>query len=133
MQDSLRKQMIASIENFLVDPLEEWILDYPQQIAISTLHLILSQEVHDLLTSKDYDTQLQRNSDNDGSKESPMPKSNVLTKYQEVALQIGGIRNNADEEDGEPKGIKDKKDVSKQQIVIRKRATLEPDFDIEEV
>ena len=29
MQDSLRKQMNDSIENFMREPLEEWILDYP--------------------------------------------------------------------------------------------------------
>ena len=42
MQDSLRKQMIDSIENFTSEPLEEWVLDYPQQVALSTMHLILS-------------------------------------------------------------------------------------------
>jgi hypothetical protein len=33
MQDSLRKQMIDAIENFLTEPIEEWVLDYPQQIC----------------------------------------------------------------------------------------------------
>lgn len=49
MQDSLRKQMIDSIENFTREPIEEWVLDYPQQIALSTMHLILSQEITDIL------------------------------------------------------------------------------------
>lgn len=30
MQDSLRRQMIDSIEHFTSEPLEEWVLDYPQ-------------------------------------------------------------------------------------------------------
>lgn len=46
--------MLDSIENFMQEPLEEWVLDYPQQIALSTLHLILSQEVNDILTNTDY-------------------------------------------------------------------------------
>lgn len=46
--------MNDSIENFMREPLEEWILDYPQQVAISTLHLILSQEINDILANTDY-------------------------------------------------------------------------------
>jgi hypothetical protein len=33
--------------------MEQWILDYPQQITISTLHLILSQEITDVLANND--------------------------------------------------------------------------------
>lgn len=49
MQDSLRKQMVDAIENFTQEPIEEWALDYPQQVTISTIHLILSQEINDIL------------------------------------------------------------------------------------
>ena len=55
MQDSLRKQMIDAIENFLTEPIEEWVLDYPQQICYQTLSLILSQEINDVLSKNDYD------------------------------------------------------------------------------
>lgn len=48
-------------------------------------------------------------------------------------MQIGGIRRDNEDDENEPKGIKEKKDLAKQQIVIRKRATLEPDFDIDEM
>ena len=42
MKDSIRMSMKNAIERFPTEPLEEWVLDYPQQVSITVLHLILS-------------------------------------------------------------------------------------------
>ena len=49
MQESIRKQILNAVQRFTTEPLEDWVLDYPQQVSIQVLHLILSQEITDLL------------------------------------------------------------------------------------
>ena len=47
--------MKNGILRFSNQPIEEWVLDYPQQVAISVLHLILCQEIQDILSHADYE------------------------------------------------------------------------------
>ena len=37
------------MSSFPTKPLDEWVLDYPQQIILTTLHLIFSHEVNEIL------------------------------------------------------------------------------------
>jgi hypothetical protein len=37
------------VSSFPTKPLDEWVLDYPQQIILTTLHLIFSHEVNEIL------------------------------------------------------------------------------------
>jgi len=47
--------MKSAIERFVTEPIEEWALDYPQQVSISVLSLILSHEITEILNSHKYD------------------------------------------------------------------------------
>jgi hypothetical protein len=40
------------VTSFPNQPLDEWVLDYPQQIILTTLHLIVSHEVNEILEAK---------------------------------------------------------------------------------
>lgn len=55
MRVSVKKHMKNAILRFADQPIEEWMLDYPQQIAISTVHLVISQEINDLLANTDFE------------------------------------------------------------------------------
>jgi hypothetical protein len=52
MQDTMRKQMKYAVKSFSTRSLDEWVLDYPQQIIITALNLILSNEINDILEEK---------------------------------------------------------------------------------
>ena len=41
MRVSVKKHMKNGILRFSNQPIEEWVLDYPQQVAISVLHIVL--------------------------------------------------------------------------------------------
>ena len=49
MQDTIAKQVNYAVSSFPKQSLDEWILDYPQQVILTTIHLILSHEVTELL------------------------------------------------------------------------------------
>jgi hypothetical protein len=55
MRVSVKKHMKNAILRFANQPLEEWICDYPQQVAISVIHLVISQEINDTLAHTDID------------------------------------------------------------------------------
>lgn len=48
--------MFDAITRFSTEQFEHWALDYPVQIAIFVSHVILSKEIHDILTKNDDDT-----------------------------------------------------------------------------
>jgi hypothetical protein len=52
MQFSMRKQMQYAVKSFATRALDEWVLDYPQQIVISSLNLVLTNEINDILDEK---------------------------------------------------------------------------------
>ena len=56
MRISVKKHIKNGILRFSNQPIEEWILDYPQQVSISVLHMILSQEINDILSHADYES-----------------------------------------------------------------------------
>jgi len=55
MRVSVKKHMKNAILRFANQPLEEWLGDYPQQVAISVLHLVISQEINDTLANTDFE------------------------------------------------------------------------------
>ena len=52
MMESMRKQMQYAIKSFATRSLDEWLLDYPQQVVIATINLVLSNEVNGILEEK---------------------------------------------------------------------------------
>ena len=38
-----------AVSSFPNQAIDEWILDYPQQVVLTTIHLILSHEINELL------------------------------------------------------------------------------------
>ena len=49
MHDTISKMLGYAVSSFPTKPLDEWVLDYPQQIILTTLHLIFSHEVNEIL------------------------------------------------------------------------------------
>lgn len=49
MRETISKMLSYAVTSFLTSPLDEWILDFPQQIILTTLHLILSHEINEVL------------------------------------------------------------------------------------
>lgn len=56
MRMSIKKHMKNALLRFASQPIEEWVCDYPQQVSISVLHLIISQEITDTLGNVDFET-----------------------------------------------------------------------------
>lgn len=52
MQKSMRKQMQYAIKSFATRAIDEWILDYPQQVVVSVICLVLTNEINDILDEK---------------------------------------------------------------------------------
>lgn len=48
MQDTIGKNINYAVASFPKQSLDEWILDHPQQIILTTIHLILTHEVNEL-------------------------------------------------------------------------------------
>jgi hypothetical protein len=58
MKDTLSKHTSYSISSFSKQSLDEWVLDYPQQVVINTILLILTHEVTELFDLKAQDSNL---------------------------------------------------------------------------
>lgn len=56
MKTAVKKHMKNAILRFTNQPMEEWVLDYPQQVSISVIHLIISQEVNEILSHVELET-----------------------------------------------------------------------------
>ena len=52
MQETMRKQMQYAVKSFAARALDEWVLDYPQQVIVTTLNLVLTNEINDILEEK---------------------------------------------------------------------------------
>lgn len=61
MRVSVKKHMKNAILRFPNQPIEEWISDYPQQVAISVIHLVISQEITDTLAHAEFETAADQN------------------------------------------------------------------------
>jgi hypothetical protein len=44
--------MQYAVKSFATRALDEWVLDYPQQIVMTTLNLVLTNEINDILEEK---------------------------------------------------------------------------------
>lgn len=49
MRETISKMMSYAVTSFPNQALDEWALDYPQQVILSVLHLILSHEINEVL------------------------------------------------------------------------------------
>jgi len=49
MQSTIAKMISYAVSSFPKQSLDLWILDYPQQVVTTTLHLILSHEINEIL------------------------------------------------------------------------------------
>ena len=52
MQETMQKQMQYAVKSFATRALDEWVLDYPQQIVMTTLNLVLTNEINDILEER---------------------------------------------------------------------------------
>lgn len=48
----MRKQMQYAVKSFATRALDEWVLDYPQQVVLTTLTLVLTNEINDILEER---------------------------------------------------------------------------------
>lgn len=48
MQETVGKLINYAVNTFPKQSLDEWILDYPQQVILTTIHLILTHEINEL-------------------------------------------------------------------------------------
>lgn len=48
-QETIGKLIGHAVSSFPKQPLDEWIIDYPQQTILSTIHLILTHEINEML------------------------------------------------------------------------------------
>ena len=48
MQETVGKNLHYAVSSFPKQSLDEWILDFPLQTILSTIHLILTHEINDL-------------------------------------------------------------------------------------
>jgi hypothetical protein len=48
-QETVGKLIGHAVSSFPKQPLDEWIIDYPQQTILSTIHLILTHEINEML------------------------------------------------------------------------------------
>lgn len=51
MQETISKMLSYAVTSFPNTALDEWVLDYPQQIILTTLHLVLSHEINEIFAS----------------------------------------------------------------------------------
>ena len=63
MRVSIKKHMKNALLRFASQPIEEWIGDYPQQVCISVIHLVIAQEINDTLSNIDFDAPDIQNAD----------------------------------------------------------------------
>lgn len=71
-QETVSKMIGYAVSSFPKQPLDEWIIDYPQQTILSTIHLILTHEINEMLHDLRKDTDDKKN-------ESAIDNSNIQT------------------------------------------------------
>ena len=49
MQQTVKSRVNKAIQNFPNYSLDEWIMDYPDQIVITSLHLIITHEIYEMI------------------------------------------------------------------------------------
>mmetsp|Transcript_29870 Transcript_29870/g.45651 ORF Transcript_29870/g.45651 Transcript_29870/m.45651 type:complete len:142 (+) Transcript_29870:4449-4874(+) len=52
MQETMSKQMQYAVKSFATRALDEWVLDYPQQVVVTTLNLVLTNEITEILEER---------------------------------------------------------------------------------
>ena len=59
--------MQYAVKSFATRALDEWVLDYPQQVVMTTLNLVLTNEINDILEERQRQKELEdaEGSDND--------------------------------------------------------------------
>jgi len=87
MQDSLSKQINYAVSAFPRQTLDEWVLDFPQQVILTTIHLILSHEITELLEELymgQEEARKKRRNSEDEEGESEMEEQNVTPNTRDM-------------------------------------------------
>ena len=76
MNETMKSQMQYAVKSFATRALDEWVLDYPQQIVMTTLNLVLTNEINDILEEKQRLKELEdaEGSDNQEDQEDEAPE-----------------------------------------------------------
>ena len=90
MQETMRKQMQYAVKSFATRALDEWVLDYPQQVVVTTLNLVLTNEINDILEERQRQKEL---ADAEGSE-------NENQDEEDAAEDAGGEDQDAKDEAG---------------------------------
>ena len=102
MQETMMKQMQYAVKSFPTRALDEWILDYPQQVVITTLMLVLTNEINDILDVLQQEQELKDQVDSDKEKNSDEEDENEEAAKEEAAGEENKEGQNT-ERDGEKK------------------------------
>ena len=95
MQTTIVQLINYAIASFPVQALDEWILDYPQQVILTTIHLILTHEISELFDNKIAEQEAEEEEEgNRGHRGDNQRHSNRHIKVQEEGkVDIGGSNN----------------------------------------
>ena len=137
MRLSVKKHMKNGILRFANQPIEEWILDYPQQVSISVLHLVLCQEIQDRLAGVEYEP-----IDPDDASNATFHEERVTVGKPDPTIQAAALRDSksgvtattgqgskADETRGEEEAKQGQQSTSTQRAAARARANQSGDQD----
>ena len=69
--------MQYAVKSFATRALDEWVLDYPQQVIMTTLNLVLTNEINDILEEKQRQKELE--------------DAEVMVMYLQLTLQVGNV------------------------------------------
>jgi hypothetical protein len=90
MQETVGKMINFAVSSFPKQSLDEWILDYPQQVILTTIHLILTHEINELFE------------DSKKIKEEKRRREDIALARGEATPTKGSRNENDDDEEDEP-------------------------------
>jgi hypothetical protein len=108
MQETMRKQMQYAVKSFATRALDEWVLDYPQQVIVTTLSLVLTNEINDILEERQRQKELaeaegsenDRDDDDDEADEAAEEEQEGKDAGDDKAKNAGDQAKEAEKKDG---------------------------------
>ena len=86
MKKSFKSAISDSINLFPLHPLDEWIFDSPNQIIVSSLHMIVSHEIYEMYKVSNFNVKPQEDESNDNEDEDEN-QSKAIEKVDSLILQ----------------------------------------------
>lgn len=77
MQNTVGKNINYAVASFPKKSLDEWILDHPQQIILTTIHLILTHEINELFEEMKKTRKVHRGDDGEGESDEEEENSHL--------------------------------------------------------